>query len=141
MGKDEAMTALVRELDALYEKATKGPWQAGHPLAASYEHWGISQPEFQCAIPADIKDSRWIAEFHNAFPALLARIEADREDAEWYQWLRDNAILEDLYDLRGTGPSSWDWVIRIPTGESGGVKPKKLIPFDEAIGAARKERK
>ena len=87
---------------------------------------------------AEIK--AWTGAIDNAFPALLARIEADREDAERYQWLRDNAILEDLYDLRGTGPSSWDWVIRIPTGESGGVKPKKLIPFDEAIGAARKGR-
>jgi len=64
----------------------------------------------------------------------ITREEQDRRDAARYRYLKRRAVLEDLYDLTGHGSSSWDWAVRLETGESkGSTPPENTADFDTVV--------
>lgn len=55
-------------LTELLEKATKGPWTAGHPISKG--HYGVCAYDYTYAIPQDINDAQLIAYLVNHAEAI-----------------------------------------------------------------------
>ena len=79
---------LIARIDALAEKATKGPWtvqffegekECGHPVECDYEHLATPQHALVVLDYYETPESKFAIALVNAFPALLAEIEALRE--------------------------------------------------------------
>ena len=65
------------ELERLREASTGGEWQAGHPLSKGAYH--VSCVTYECGIPQNIDDSKYIAAVHNLLPDIIAELRAYRE--------------------------------------------------------------
>ena len=107
MTKD--ISALLDELKSLHAKATEGEWEncrgfvrsklpvSGTLVNGATIHlsrtWVAETIRGEGYVP-DNGNADFIAAIKNAFPALVAAIEAAREDAERYQWLRDTKKAE-----------------------------------------------
>ena len=122
------MTNDLDALKALYERATKGVWYlletpwlprgsettilAGSPdphaakFVCDFENFG----EDEDSEKNGWNDAELIVALHNAFPALLARLEAAERDAERYRWWRENVdcIAEDGDGIFGV---AYSWQI------------------------------
>ena len=82
-------------LTELLEKATKGPWTAGHPISKG--HYGVCAYDYTYAIPQDINDAQLIAYLVNHAEAIRDLVVAAEKAAKMQiaeQWELQEALAK-----------------------------------------------
>lgn len=82
-------------LTELLEKATKGPWTAGHPISKG--HYGVCAYDYTYAIPQDINDAQLIAYLVNHAEAIRDLVVAAEKAAAMQiaeQWELQEALAK-----------------------------------------------
>ena len=81
---------LVSRIQALYERATKGPWKESNDGYSAIDDCNGNVLYYD-EVTVTIENNQLIVALVNAFPALLSELRALREDAERFRWAIDTA--------------------------------------------------